>query len=192
MKLTRAATALALASIGMTSANMASAEPPAAAESAAELLTRIWPGVRDSSERVVVSTDRGLGNLPDNAEQRVRTVVARVSIPWLGPRVLYLEEFLHDDPGTLRRQVLLQVERDEEDAARSVRIHPFAFRNPAHWRELHRNPRLLAAMGAGDIYPVQGAIWCCCRKVISFAVAPPGTNVAMARVGPSVTSTTTS
>src|SRR4029077_18994980 len=76
-----------------------------------DALERVWSGVRDSSEQVVMSLDRGGAALwQQTAEQRVRTVVAPVSVPWRGPHVLYLEDSLEDDPQQPRRQLLLQLE----------------------------------------------------------------------------------
>src|SRR5438105_408779 len=69
-----------------------------------EALQRLWSGVRDSSEHVVMSVERGASGWPQTSEQRVRTIVAPVSVAWLGAHVLYLEEFLEDDPEDPRRQ----------------------------------------------------------------------------------------
>ena len=70
-----------------------------------EALQRLWSGVRDSSEQVVMSVDRGATLWPQTSERRVRTIVAPVSVAWLGAHVLYLEEFLEDDPGDPRQDV---------------------------------------------------------------------------------------
>ncbi len=66
--------------------------------------------------------------LDDEDPMRVRTVVTRVYLPWLGARVLYLEEFLHDQPGVLRRQLLLRLET-ETVGARRVRVLPYTFKD---------------------------------------------------------------
>jgi len=47
---------------------------------------------------VFVSSDSRRDRWGEGAEKRVRTVVAPVEASWLGQHVLYLEEFLHDDP----------------------------------------------------------------------------------------------
>jgi CpeT/CpcT family (DUF1001) len=123
--------------------------------SPADALAKIWPGVRDSSERLVVSADGGRATFPDQQELRVRTLVARVQLPWLGLRVLYLEEFLHDEPEALRRQLLLRVEPDTVEGRR-VRVFPYTFKDPARWRQLNRSPRLLATLRASDIEATEG------------------------------------
>jgi hypothetical protein len=78
-----------------------------------EALAKMWPGVRDSTEEVFVSSDPNVSAWGEGAEKRVRTVVAPVEAPWLGQRVLYLEEFLHDDPDSIRRQLLLDLQPAE-------------------------------------------------------------------------------
>jgi hypothetical protein len=122
---------------------------------AADVLMQTWPGVRDSSEQLIVSPDRGPATYSDREELRVRTVVARVQLPWLGLRVLYLEEFLHDNPSAIRRQLLLKIE-PETGAGRRVRAFPYTFKNPDHWRQLNRSPRLLAQLKPADIQAPDG------------------------------------
>ncbi len=97
-----------------------------------EALQRLWSGVRDSSEQVVMSVDRGAALWPQASEQRVRTIVAPVSVAWLGAHVLYLEEFLEDDPEDPRRQLLLALE-PAGTPAHAVRVRLFTFVRPRHW-----------------------------------------------------------
>src|SRR5262249_11375818 len=97
------------------------------------LLQRLWSGVRDSSGQVVMSLDRRATPWQQNSELRVRTIVAPVSLPWLGPHVLYLEEFLEDDPEEPRRELLLQLE-PAGDHAHAVRARLYTIRMPARWR----------------------------------------------------------
>jgi CpeT/CpcT family (DUF1001) len=127
----------------------------AAGEPAADVLMQIWPGVRDSTEQVVVAQESAPVPLPDEQPLRVRTVVARVQVPWLGLRVLYLEEFLHDDPSRIRRQLLLKIEPDAQGGDR-VRAIPYTFKEPQRWQQLNRSPRLLAALRASDIQSTAG------------------------------------
>lgn len=121
----------------------------------ADALMRLWPGVRDSSEQTVASADRPQLVLDDDEPVRVRTVVTRVNLPWLGARVLYLEEFLHDQPSVLRRQLLLRVET-ETVGARRARVLPYTFKDGEHWLRLNLSPQLLAALKASDIAATEG------------------------------------
>jgi hypothetical protein len=122
----------------------------------ADALVQVWPGVRDSSEEVVFAEDEGLPTLLDDEDPvRVRTLVARVHLPWLGARILYLEEFLHDQPSVLRRQLLLRVET-ETVGARRARVFPYTFKKGDHWKRLNRSPKLLSELRASDIEATEG------------------------------------
>jgi len=105
-----------------------------------EALQRLWSGVRDSSEQVVMNVDRGATLWPQMSERRVRTIVAPVSVAWLGAHVLYLEEFLADDPGDPRRQLLLELQ-PAGTPAHAVRVRLFTFARPRHWRHLNYGRR---------------------------------------------------
>ncbi|HVO46626.1 MAG TPA: CpcT/CpeT family chromophore lyase [Steroidobacteraceae bacterium] len=120
-----------------------------------DALEHLWPGVRDSSEEVFVGTDASVATWGEGSERRVRTVVAPVSAPWLGAHVLYLEEFLHDDPDTVRRQLLLDLEPGAWPA-RGVRVRVFSFVEPGHWVHLDRRPRLIAALRSARIAEATG------------------------------------
>jgi len=123
---------------------------------AVDVLMQLWPGVRDSSEHVVVtSEDTDQPALTEEDFERVRTMVARVHVPWLGPNVLYLEEFLHDQPSVLRRQLLLRVE-PEAFGVRRVRVLPYTFRDGERWRRLNRNTQLQQQLKKNDVELTQG------------------------------------
>jgi hypothetical protein len=113
-------------------------------------LEKLWSGVHDSSEQVVVSADTGITAWPESSERRVRAVVEPVAVPWLGSHVLYYEEFLHDDPDNLRRQMLVKLE-PTEPPAHGVRAHLFTFARPRAWIHLNLRPNLLTTLASGDI-----------------------------------------
>jgi hypothetical protein len=118
-------------------------------------LERMWSGARDSSEEVVMSLDRGAALWHETSERRVRTIVAPVSIAWLGAHVLYLEEFIEDDPQDPRRQLLLQLEPVAAEP-HAVRARLYTFANPLRWTHLNNRPLLLARLARGDIVPAAG------------------------------------
>jgi hypothetical protein len=126
-----------------------------ASETGADRLARLWPGVRDSSEQVVLRSESETSPLTETTELRVRTAVARVNLPWLGSRVLYLEEYLPDDRSLPRRQILLRLE-EEGSSASTVRARPYTFAAPEHWRRLHQSATLLASLSPKDIEPSAG------------------------------------
>jgi hypothetical protein len=113
-------------------------------------LERLWTGVRDTSEQVVVGSDNGINSWPESSERRVRAVGAPVALPWLGPHVLYFEEFLHDDPDNLRRQLLVKLE-PAEPPAHGVRARLFTFARPQTWIHLYLRPNLLDRLTSDDI-----------------------------------------
>jgi hypothetical protein len=121
----------------------------------ADALIQVWPGVRDSSERVVVSEDTAPAAFDEQEELRVHTDVARVHLPWLGARILYLEEFPHEQPSAPRRQLLLRVETDRVGVNR-VRVFPYTFKDGERWRLLNRSPALLSALRPEDIEATDG------------------------------------
>jgi hypothetical protein len=120
-----------------------------------ETLERLWRGVRDSSEEVVMTLERGAALWPQASERRVRTVISPLELAWLGPHVLYLEEFIEDDPQQPRRQLLLQLEPAAEPP-HAVRVRLFTFVDPARWTHLNYRPPLAAALRREDITPSSG------------------------------------
>jgi hypothetical protein len=134
--------------IALLAVGLAAGAAPADSDDAA-LLQRLWSGMRDSSEQVVMTLDRGAQLWPLDSERRVRTVVAPVALPWLGAHVLYLEEFLQDEPQQPRRQLLLKLESAGEPHA--VRVHLYTFAAPWRWPHLNNRPAQLAQLSFQDI-----------------------------------------
>ncbi|MBX5462008.1 MAG: hypothetical protein IRZ28_13085 [Steroidobacteraceae bacterium] len=124
-------------------------------EGAADLLLKVWPGVRDSREQVIEMEPEAPAAFANEEEQRVRTVVMPVQVSWLGSRVLYLEEFLHDDPTNMRRQVLLTLSPDAKDPRR-VRAALYTFREPEKWRQLGFSPARAAMLRQSDLEHAPG------------------------------------
>jgi len=120
-----------------------------------EALAKMWPGVRDSTEEVFVGSDPNVSAWGEGAEKRVRTVVAPVGAPWLGQRVLYLEEFLHDDPDSIRRQLLLDLQPAEPPAV-GIRVRVYSFKEPRRWIHLNRRPGLLTNLHRTEIVKAEG------------------------------------
>ena len=128
-------------------------------------LEHLWSGVRDSSEQVVMSVQPN--GWPESHERRVRTVVAPVEIPWLGAHLLYLEEFLEDDPGDPRRQLLMQLE-PAHDAEHGVHVHLLAFAHPQRWTHLNNRPQLAASLVWRDVVPSAGCDFTLIRSGAQF------------------------
>jgi hypothetical protein len=118
-------------------------------------LAQVWPGVRDSIEEVFISSSPSPSVWGEGSERRVRTIVTPVEAPWLGQHVLYLEEFLHDDPDIIRRQVLLGLQPAEPPAV-GVRVRLYSFKQPQRWVHLDRRPKLLPSLARADVVPAEG------------------------------------
>jgi len=88
---------------------------------------------------------------PQTSERRARTVVAPVSVAWLGPHALYLEEFLKYEPQCPRSPELIELEPGE--AAHAVRARLYTFADPRRWTHLSYRPPLAATLAPGDIGP---------------------------------------
>lgn len=150
--------AAALAALVCGAAARDAPTAPAAAADVQALLER-WPGVYDSSEQLVLGGEPEPALRPTAAEARVRTLVRRVSVPFLGAHTLYLEEFPHDDPQDVRRQVILRLE-PRAGGRGGVHVRQFTFRDPQRWRALPRDAQLAQRLSADDLEAIPGCdLW---------------------------------
>ncbi len=108
-----------------------------------DALAQLWTGIYDISEELVAGLEE---DSPLAAvTERVQINVRRVTLPWLGTHVLYVEEYPFDEPFELRRRVLLSIE-PERTADGSMRIRQFT-------RKTSGNP---AALTPDDMESVAG------------------------------------
>jgi CpeT/CpcT family (DUF1001) len=157
-------TARALAMIGLAlgllgrypGAVQAAGPAPRPAENPAEIeeLMRLWSGVHDNAVQVILD-DRSPQAAAADAS-RLRTVIAPVDLPWLGPSVLYLEETLHDVPGAPRRQVLLRLSVDSQLRPQRIRVRQYTFKDPGQWRGLFDDPQAQLALRRSDVDTIAG------------------------------------
>ena len=124
-------------------------------QSAVAALIESWSGVYDDVEQVIFD-EQGLSPLISDDNRRIRTIVSPIELPWLGPHVLYLEEFLQDDPDDPRRQVLLSLAPEASAFTASVRVRQLTFREPEHWRRLYEREELLKALRRSDLASMPG------------------------------------
>ena len=107
-------------------------------------MAALWAGVYDLSEELIATESSStIGPLTD--QQRVQIHVRRVSLPWLGPDVLYLEESPYDAPFELRRRVLLSIE-DAPAADGTLRVRQYTRKADAP----------ISALGPEDVETVAG------------------------------------
>jgi hypothetical protein len=109
------------------------------------VLTDLWSGMYDITEELITgaATESPLASLAE--QERVQINVRRIPLPWLGTHVLYVEEYLYDEPFERRRRVLLNVE--PADAQGTIRVRQYT-------RKADRgNP---GALTADDVESVPG------------------------------------
>jgi hypothetical protein len=106
-------------------------------------LAQLWTGIYDMTEERVAS------NPPDSPLEphstRVQIHVRRMTMPWLGTHVLYVEEFPFDRPFEARRRVLLSIEGNQTDG--NLRVRQFTRRTEGP------NP---GSLGADDVESMPG------------------------------------
>ncbi len=125
------------------------------AQATVAALVESWSGTYDNLEQVIFERRR-LSPLVSDDTRRIRTIVSPVTLPWLGKSVLYLEEFLQDDPDDPQRQVLLWLAPEGGSGTETVRVRQLTFREPERWRHLYRMPRLLARLRMSDLASMPG------------------------------------
>jgi CpeT/CpcT family (DUF1001) len=86
-----------------------------------ESLTELWAGLYDVDEELITGAadDSPLASLSE--QERVQINVRRVSLPWLGSHVLYVEEYPYDEPFERRRRVLLDIGAPDPNGTLRVR-----------------------------------------------------------------------
>lgn len=134
------------------------------------VLASWWPGIYDTSEQLVFGR-AGDATRAEGSELRVRTIVARIEVPWLGEHVLYTEEFLHDEPERLRRQVLLRL---APNPGGGVRVRQYTLRDPLAVQHLHRSPRRIAGLRLDDLEAIPGCDLVLRREVTQFVGGTEG------------------
>ena len=86
-----------------------------------DVLTDLWSGMYDISEELITGepSESPLTSLAE--QERVQINVRRIPLPWMGSHVLYVEEYLYDEPFERRRRVLLDIEPPDEHGTLRVR-----------------------------------------------------------------------
>jgi len=92
-----------------------------AASDERDVLTDLWAGMYDLSEELITgeASESPLASLAE--QERVQINVRRIPLPWLGTHVLYVEEYLYDEPFERRRRVLLSIEPPDDKGTLRVR-----------------------------------------------------------------------
>jgi len=97
------------------------AQQPAPVPDERDILTELWAGMYDVSEELITGEPRDSPLASLTEQERVQINVRRISLPWLGTHVLYVEEYPYDEPFERRRRVLLSIEPPQPDGTLRVR-----------------------------------------------------------------------
>jgi hypothetical protein len=111
-----------------------------------DALCELWTGRYDLSEELIIGAAQDSPLAPLAEQTRVQVNVRRIELPWLGTHVLYIEEYPYDEPGELRRRVLLSI---EPEVAADGTLHLRQFTRKAD----SANP---ATLTAADVESVAG------------------------------------
>ncbi len=86
-----------------------------------DALSDLWSGMYDVSEELITgeASESPLASLAE--QERVQINVRRIPLTWLGTHVLYVEEYLYDEPFERRRRVLLSIAPAQADGTLRVR-----------------------------------------------------------------------
>jgi len=102
------------------------AEEPASPPDARDSLVEIWSGMYDMSEELIAGGPGASPLVPLSERERVQVNVRRIPLNWLGSHVLYVEEYVYDEPFERRRRVLLDIEPPDADGV--IRVRQFTRR----------------------------------------------------------------
>jgi hypothetical protein len=105
----------------MCCAARAVAAEPATVPDVRDTLAELWSGMYDMSEEFIAGGPGASPLVPLTGLERVQVNVRRIPLPWLGSHVLYVEEYLYDEPFERRRRVLLNLEPPDADGTVRVR-----------------------------------------------------------------------
>lgn len=109
-----------------------------------EYLMTIWKGEYDNVEQLAFDRALKKTNPQDGGHLRMHSFVERLDLQSFGDYVLYIEEYKEDNPNTLSRQCIYQLEPDE--AAKAIRIKVYHFKNPMPYRSLKKEPNFLKGL----------------------------------------------
>lgn len=119
-------------------------------ESQLRLMMEWWPGEYDNHEQIVRQSGGGLGDPVYEPIFRIHSHYIRLDLPELGSNVLYVEEFLNNDPGNISRIRVYALSVDEAEQAIKVQLYAFKDGHD-HMIGARLDPERLAAIKTSDL-----------------------------------------
>ena len=92
-----------------------------------EYIMVIWPGEYDNVEQLDFDKFAGMPDVSHGQHLRVHHHAQRLKSSRLGEYVMYIEEYIHDDPSDIQRQSIYVLSPDEE--AKEIKINVYHFNN---------------------------------------------------------------
>ncbi|MDD9853687.1 MAG: chromophore lyase CpcT/CpeT [Deltaproteobacteria bacterium] len=126
-------------------------------EAEAARLARTLAGRWDNQEQH--DLERRNGAPPEALHERIHSIFAPVSLAGLSGNVLYVQQYLDDDPQKIYRQRIYHITADT--GANAVRLDILAFPDAAAVKDAHENPALLDSLTADSLraYPGCEVFW---------------------------------
>ena len=114
------------------------------------LMMEWWPGEYDNHEQIVRQSGGGISVHVYEPIFRIHSHYIRLDLPELGENVLYVEEYLNDDPSNISRIQVYTLSVDETEQAVKVKLHAF---KDGHEDMIgaRMDPEQLAAIEADDL-----------------------------------------
>ena len=103
--------------------------------------------------------ERRTGAPEEALHERIHSIFAPVSLAGLSGNVLYVQQYLDDDPQKIYRQRIYHITADT--GANAVRLDILAFPDPAAVKDAHEHPALLSSLKADSLrrYPGCEVFW---------------------------------
>ena len=116
------------------------------------LMMEWWPGEYDNHEQIVRQSGGGISVHVYEPIFRIHSHYIKLDLPELGENVLYVEEYLNDDPSNISRIRVYALSVNEAEQAVKVKLHAF---KDGHEDMIgaRLNPERLAAIDADDLRP---------------------------------------
>ena len=126
-------------------------------EAEAVRLARTLVGRWDNQEQH--DFERRTGAPEEALHERIHSIFAPVSLAGMSGNLLYVQQYLDDDPQNIYRQRLYQISADAEAGA--VRLDILAFPDADAVKDAHENPALLSSLKADSLrrYPGCEVFW---------------------------------
>lgn len=119
-------------------------------ESHLQMMMEWWPGEYNNHEQIVRQSGGGLGEPVFEPIFRIHSHYVRLDLPALGDNVLYVEEFLNEDPDNISRIRVYSLSVDEAEQA--VKVQLYAFKDGHdHMIGARLDPDRLAAIDASEL-----------------------------------------